>query len=159
MVKTARQRQREPFEDRFWANVRIAAPLVCWEWTAAVFRGGYGAIVRSGKKLKAHRVAYEFFNGPVPAGMVVRHRCDNPLCCNPQHLLVGTPADNMADKYARGRAVHVRGSAHGNAKLNEQVVREIRGSAETTATLSKRYGVSQSLVSKVRRGAMWSHVT
>lgn len=100
---------------RFWAKVDIRElePGACWEWVAArLASGGYGAFRVAGKTLRAHRLAFEACVGPIPEGLVVRHRCDNPACVNPAHLEVGTHAENMADMYARGRAVHHRGDAH-----------------------------------------------
>jgi hypothetical protein len=79
----------------------------CWEWTAAMTYG-YGAIgAGSGSRrtLKAHRVMWEWFNGPIPEGLHILHRCDNRRCVRPDHLYPGTDADNVRDMWERGRAV------------------------------------------------------
>lgn len=97
---------RIPIAQRFWAKVDKRAPDECWEWTGARFQSGYGSILRGGRGsgcARAHRVSYEMNVGPVPSGMHVLHRCDNPRCVNPGHLWLGTHADNMADRRAKGR--------------------------------------------------------
>lgn len=98
----------QTFEARFWAKVAVAGPDECWEWTASKTQHGYGQIMvtASPRKItRAHRAAWVLTCGPVPDGMVVCHRCDNPGCCNPAHLFVGTQLDNIADMVAKGRNV------------------------------------------------------
>lgn len=75
----------------------------CWDWTGAKNGGGYGTLYDRGYPALAHRVAYARFNGPIPAGFVVAHRCDRPCCVNPAHLWACTQKDNIADMYAKGR--------------------------------------------------------
>lgn len=97
----------------FWLDVDLNGPLVrpdlgeCWIWTGARMRYGY---FQYGKKLiGAHRVAWELRNGPIPDGLYVLHRCDNPPCVRPDHLFLGTAADNTADMVAKGRYRHSTG--------------------------------------------------
>lgn len=92
---------------RLWSKVDIPTnkmmTRMCWNWSGSTAKG-YGQIWVGGKVLRAHRVAYEAANGPIPEGMLVRHKCDNPLCCNPAHMELGTHDDNMRDKAIRDRA-------------------------------------------------------
>ncbi|WP_369811150.1 HNH endonuclease signature motif containing protein [Hymenobacter mellowenesis] len=89
-------------EERFWEKVVIRQEG-CWKWLAATTKGGYGRF-KVGKFLAmAHKVSYQFINGPIPEGLLVRHTCDNPTCVNPAHLELGTQKDNMQDRIIRGR--------------------------------------------------------
>lgn len=89
---------------RFWSKVAIGEPSECWEWLGAKSRG-YGLLSsKQGEApFKAHRLAYELFVGTISSGQVVRHKCDNPSCCNPFHLDIGTHRDNVMDRVRRGR--------------------------------------------------------
>ena len=90
-------------EERFWA--KVVKSDGCWEWTAKHDKNGYGRFSPNGQysQVPAHRFSWELHNGPVPEGMLVCHRCDNPECTNPNHLFLGTPQDNMDDKVRKGR--------------------------------------------------------
>ncbi|QHB47973.1 hypothetical protein CHF19_10 [Pseudomonas phage CHF19] len=117
---------------------------------------GYGHSCHNGRKGYAHRIAYEKANGPIPKGLFVMHRCDNPSCINPNHLTLGTEADNRNDMYAKGR--NAKGTMNKTAKLDGEKVRAIRASNLPLQELQEIYGVSKSILSDVRRGKRWAHV-
>lgn len=108
--------KRKPLADRLWAKVDVRGPDDCWEWQGSKV-GEYGHIGVGGRENKlvlTHRAAYEVSVGPIPDGMKVCHTCDNPPCCNPKHLFLGTQADNVRDRDAKGRTA--RGDNNGRSK-------------------------------------------
>lgn len=102
---------------------KSGGPDACWPWLGWKNKDGYGEISLRCFNARAHRVAYRIWNGEVPEGLRVCHRCDNPPCCNPKHLFLGTDADNVADRHAKGRSA--RGDAHGSKTHSERVQRGI----------------------------------
>lgn len=143
--------------DRFWSKVAKGEPDACWEWQGWLCRG-YGHIRESHRRsrvLKAHRVSWELHNGAIPAGLVVRHRCDNPCCVNPAHLELGTQAQNVQDMVLRGRGRGCPGTKNGRSKLSPQQVAAIRASAASSCALSRLYGVSDTQITRIRRGNQW----
>ena len=137
-------------EERFWEKVSIKEPNECWEWQAFTYKG-YGKFRLKGKSEFAHRVSYELAHGPIPEGLVVRHKCDNPRCCNPAHLEEGTHQDNMDDRTERNR--------HGMAKLTPDDVRSIYLDERSQTTIAKQYGITQGAVGNIKHGRRWSHIT
>ena len=123
----------------------------CWIWHGATFHFGHAKVFWGGKHLKGHRIAYEAFVGRIPAGLVVRHTCDVPGCLNPEHLLVGTQADNRRDCVERGR--HATGSRVHTSKLTEAQRAHIACSEASTSELARRYGVDTSTIRRVKRRA------
>jgi hypothetical protein len=93
-------------EERFWSKVDVCGPDECWEWTAYRLPAGYGTFGRP--TTTTHRIAWQLTNGPIPEGMFVCHKCDNPPCVNPAHLFVGTQQDNLRDMWSKGRAEATR---------------------------------------------------
>lgn len=158
---------------RFWAKVDVRGPDDCWPWTR--HKTGFGHGTFSKRKapgvpgaLFAHRVAYELVIGPIPAGMAVCHSCDNPSCCNPAHLWLGTKGDNNRDCYNKGRRyqpgpvpyeLRARGERVANARLTPEKVRMIVSSDLPHKALARQLGVSDTAVRNVRNGVTWGHVT
>jgi biotin operon repressor len=89
--------------EQFWRRVALHRADQCWRWVGALDSKGYGRFSANGRAILAHRFSYIAEHGPIPAGLLVRHQCDNPRCVNPRHLLPGTPKDNTRDMVERGR--------------------------------------------------------
>ncbi|ECQ4522517.1 HNH endonuclease [Salmonella enterica] len=138
------------------AELSVAEESGCIRFTGHLDGEGYGRIMVARVKYMTHRLSYSLNNGPIPDGYVVRHKCDNPSCINPEHLEVGTQADNIADKVSRGR--QARGSGVGRAILTEESVREIRSSPLKVSELSTLYGVSVVSIRNILRRKTWQHV-
>lgn len=144
---------------RFRKFIPDSSPDECWEWQSTRNNSGYGKFWLNGRTRLAHRVSYELHKGEIPAGLAVRHTCDNPPCVNPAHLLVGTGKDNARDALERNR--YRRGATNGRAKLTEQQVRDIKQCwilGETQVALARRFGVSRSAVQYLLSGRNWAHV-
>lgn len=152
-------------EFRFWAKVRKGTPRECWPWTgaASTVRTGekYGRFWFRGRLDMAHRASFILNVGPVPPKALVRHSCDNPICVNPAHLLVGTHTDNMRDRSARGRWRGPVGSKHPRAKLDEVKVRAIKGLIRKGVlhrVIAGRYSVDISTIHVIAQGRSWKSV-
>lgn len=139
----------------------------CWIWEKSLNNKGYGLLQCGGFKGYAHRFSYSEFKGPIPEGMHVCHRCDNPACVNPDHLWLGTPSDNIQDCRSKGRHAadnpatkYARGANQGLAKLSEIAVEEIRllRGAIGQRQLARRYGVSKTAIRLAQQGRTWAHV-
>lgn len=159
-------KRNSSLHDRLWAKIDRGEPDACWLWIAGNRVKGYGYITCGGDsrngKIRAHRAVWADVNGPIPDGMVVRHKCDNPGCCNPEHLILGTHADNVHDRCARGRSRHLVGEANAASVLTEDQVRLIR-SADLSkwgsqTALARQLGVSQPNVNAVLANKTWRHI-
>ncbi len=128
----------------------------CLLWLGGVQSSGYGQTSIGGRSYLVHRLAWERANGPLKAGQVVLHKCDVPLCINPQHLSAGTAADNMADKVMKGR--QDKGESHGRAKLTEKEVLAIRADERPAKVVAAIYGVDRVHVSSIRARRFWRHI-
>lgn len=146
----------------FWSRVDRRGPGECWPWTGFRQPKGYGRLSWNGHGRAAHRLAWELTHGPIPDGLHACHTCDNPPCCNPTHLFLGTIADNNGDALAKGRRIVPlkRGSTNGQARLTEAQVGEIRSlrGVVPQRALAARFGVSDATVCRAQTGVNWSHV-
>lgn len=155
-------RKRRPLEERFWA--KVSKTETCWLWTAYTDDWGYGQIGRGRcgeRKIRAHRVSWTLHFGPIPNGLFVLHSCDNPPCVRPDHLWLGTNADNNRDAASKGRSAC--GESNGQSKLTEHQVKMIRRLRATTtftqAQIARRFGIAQSMVSMIERRHKWKRVS
>lgn len=148
--------------DRFWSHVKKGDGNECWEWMISRFRNGYGKFAVSREKTaKANRMAWELLFGPIPDGMCVLHKCDNPGCVRPDHLFLGTPADNARDRNSKGRQAIFRGESHSSSKLTDNDVRAIRSERSMGASLvvlSQKYGVTIQNISQIYLRKSWRHI-
>ena len=145
-------RAKRPAAERIRARTRRVGE--CIEWQGYRDRNGYGRINFRGGAHWVHRVAWIEANGEIPAGQLVLHRCDNPPCVNPDHLFLGTHADNTRDKCAKGRQARMRNERAGMAKLTDAQVAEIRrrrAAGDTCKSIARDYGVHPAHVSRVAR--------
>lgn len=151
-MKGVTKEEEAVFAEMFWQRV-LKRESGCWEWTGAIGLFGYGNLTFKQVSRNAHKVAYELVHGDVPAGMFVLHRCDNPPCCNPEHLYVGTQNDNMQDRARRGRA---------GIKLTTEQAKDIfvrcRNGSDYT-TVAKEFGVTRRTIALIARRTTWKYAT
>ena len=132
--------------------------MSCLLWNKCVDPQGYGVAWYMGKKTMAHRAAWLKANGPIPEGLCVLHRCDNPTCVNPNHLFLGTRGQNNADRAAKKRNADISGEKHPSAKLTEKQVLAIREDTRPHRVLADIYGVDASSISNIKRRRNWAHI-
>lgn len=133
----------------------------CLEWPRSHDTSGYGLIGVGGKKQKAHRLAYREKIGPIPDGLKVCHKCDNPPCFRPDHLFVGSDLDNRLDCVSKGRANLPRGDAHPRSKLTEKDVLDIRArlaTGESQTAISQDYPVTNQMILRIDKRLAWRHI-
>lgn len=152
----------ESVEDRFWSKVDRRGPDDCWEWQAGSFEEGYGAFMFRGTLWKASRVAWTLTHGDIPNDLWVLHECDNPPCCNPAHLFLGTHIDNVADMVSKNRVCRTSGSDRWVSKLDEPTIIGIRqryaAGGVTQQELADEFGVSFQNISMIVLRKTWKHV-
>lgn len=144
--------------DKLWRKVAVLSPADCWIWLGAKKPAGYGNVRRNKVYTTAHRVAWELVFGAIPFGMHVLHSCDNPSCCNPHHLMLGTVMSNYIDMVKKGRERQINkshGETHHSSKLTRVQVEEIRKlyipGLVRQKDLAAKYGVSQRTISIITR--------
>ncbi len=139
----------------FWNKITITSnPDLCWEWIGCLNPDGYGSFRLNGKSEKSHRIAWSFPDYVIPDGMSICHSCDNPSCCNPKHLFLGTHLENMQDMKAKGR----RNDNNHYKKLTDIEVEEIRNRYAMgnvrQIDLAIEYNVIQAHISRIVRKVM-----
>lgn len=152
------QHHGKTLTERFFAYVKKTDN--CWLWVGYRDPNGYGRMNYNGGPKLASRLSWMIHHGSLPEGSCVCHKCDNPQCVNPDHLFVGSQADNMADMTAKGRARKrgLKGEQHNLAKLTESAVRKIRSSKKSAAEIAEEFGVSRTTVYDVRNRRIWTHI-
>lgn len=136
----------------FWK--RVQKQEGCWLWTGHLIKHGYGRFNCYGSQFSAHRISWELHFGVIPDGLFVLHKCDNPSCVRPEHLFVGTQADNVRDMTKKGRAHKASGEDHASVKLTWKKVRSIReryaAGGISVRQLAREHGLTN--------GAMWQAI-
>lgn len=163
-----RVRSGQTLAERLWSGIDKRGPNDCWPWMRSKTPKGYGVISRRRfgggiTQTGAHRAAYELTHGPVPDGVYICHRCDNPICCNPAHLFAGTPRDNVIDCVSKGRRAKERGSYNGgeansHAKLSAADIAAIAArvaAGERQTVIAKEYGVDPGTIWRALHGHTW----
>ena len=151
-----------PVADRFWDYVTQGAKDDCWLWKGYRNDRGYGCLYVGGHKghiVHSNRLAWELHFGPIPDGMGVLHRCDNPPCCNPHHLFLGTDADNVADKVKKSR--QARGEHNGQATLTTEIVlriRKLHADGTRPAAIARLLKIPDGTIRAIINRTRWGHI-
>jgi hypothetical protein len=141
-------------QERFEARV-VRTEAACWKWVGSVNQSGRGQLKINGAFLTASHVSYNLYNGSVPTGLYVLHKCDNPNCVNPEHLFLGSQSDNMQDMVSKGRQSVLKGELSPTCKLSDAQVIEIRRRHKPwcpkngTAPMAREFGVTYGHIQKI----------
>lgn len=147
--------------ERFTLCICADSKTGCWNWTGPRLRSGYGSTSYKSAERRAHRLSWRLFNGTIPEGMSVCHKCDNPRCVRPEHLFLGTQLDNVRDMIAKGRDRKALGQKNGRAKMDEGSVREIRrlhSDGLSHRRIAGELGLNRGAVWAVLGGRTWTWV-
>lgn len=154
-------------ETRFFNNLKRSITnsyngIFCLEWTKYCTSAGYGQFEVNGQTVSVHRFAYKLHFGEIPEGLHCLHYCDNPPCCEPTHLFLGTHQDNMIDRDNKNRLNAPKGEKNGHAKLTEKQVLEIREKyiprIYHTYILAEEYNVTQPIIFRIIKREIWKHI-
>lgn len=149
----AKKKVASTFDD-FKAKIRVTPG--CWIWNGVVLSNGYGQFTMKGKRYGAHRFSYSAYIGKIEDGIFICHKCDNPICVNPDHLFPGTPLENMRDKIKKGRQAVGENANRGHLKAQD--VLAIRSSQSSTKEEAEKYGISTANVKSIRARKIWKHL-
>jgi hypothetical protein len=141
---------------RFYGNWTVDPITGCWNWSGVISRYGYGIIGSRRRTMRAHRISWLLFNGPIPDGLFICHKCDNKRCVNPDHLFLGTCKDNVVDHWNKGGHQNVFGEEHYNAKLTDIQVEDIKDLCLCFGmkqhNVARIYDVGDNQISRIVRG-------
>lgn len=141
-----------------WSKIE-KNPDGCWVWHGQTNKQGYGRLWFKGKQWRPHRLVWTLENGDIPEGLHVLHKCDNPPCCNPDHLFLGTDQDNADDRQAKGRLKPFKGEEHWKAKLTWKDIEYIRqycaSHKRSQSKMASLFGVNKSHLSKIIKNEAW----
>lgn len=149
--------------DRFWNKVRFPENIDdCWEWAAFRDDEGYGRFSINCKMFFAHRLSWAFYSGLIEDELLVLHKCDNPACVNPNHLFLGTQADNMRDRNNKNR--QAKGSRNGKSILTEEIIHEmldgiVLGEYRSVNDICQKFNINHYAVYDILRGRIWRDCT
>ena len=148
--------------EKFWKFVEINPETGCWEWAGGKNDAGYGIFCTSKMRIRTHRYCWELFNEPIPQSMELCHKCDSPPCINPDHLFIGTHAENMADmaQKRRGTKMGRPGEQNPAAKLTEEIAREIFAmkGQKIARVVADIFNVGTTAVYHIWHGHTWKHL-
>jgi hypothetical protein len=153
IVRNATKDSAQSKISNYWSKINKSTTTGCWLWQGSVDRKGYGRIHMFGKRYFTHRLSYILTKGEIPEGLFVCHKCDTPNCCNPNHLFLGTPCDNVYDAILKNRMP--------TAKLNPDKVRNIRkliSEGVPRNEIANLYNIRSATVGKIVRGIKWRSV-
>ena len=147
---------------KFWSKVKVGDKNECWPWTGTTrLPAGYGQMGFNHRYSMTHILAFVLTKHDVAPGMCVLHSCDNPPCCNPEHLWCGTYLDNNRDRDCKGRAASHSGTLNGRARLSEAQIIEIRAArvlGSDFRSLADKYGVAVVTIAKIVQRRLWKHL-
>lgn len=154
------KKEHESIESRF--NKFVIKKEGCWGWSGFKANGYPKLNRKKPKSSLASHVSWEIHNGEIPNDMCVLHKCDNPECCNPSHLFLGTRTDNNRDRDEKGRTVHLKGERVATSKFTENEVKEIiilhKSKSMKVNDIAKKFGTTPSYVSSLSNGKSWKHI-